>query len=147
MLAGFSEVITTEFTCFTSATLQMLTAEEGDFRLSLWGNAVPEEAARMITYAEYLAYADVCWRMQAFDSLYEEMKYQKKLQDKAVLNFFRTTVDWREKVVYVCWRMLTDADICWRTTVDWREKVFFGNAIVVDNLILKFYNSAYADVC
>jgi hypothetical protein len=40
--------------------------------------------------------------MQAFDSLYEEMKYQKKLQDKPVLNFFRTTVDWREKVVYVC---------------------------------------------
>ena len=34
----------------------------------------------------------------AFDSLYEEMKHQQKLTERKLLNFFRVTTAWREKV-------------------------------------------------
>jgi hypothetical protein len=52
---------------------------------------------------------------EAFDSLYEEMKHQQKLTEKRVLNFFRVTLDWR-------------------------EKFFFYNAVLINLLLLLFYN-------
>jgi len=52
---------------------------------------------------------------ESFDSLFEEMKHQAKLQENTFLNFFRLTLDWR-------------------------EKVFFYNAILINLLLLLFYN-------
>jgi len=52
---------------------------------------------------------------EAFDSLYEEMKHQHRLQESKLLNLFRVTSDAR-------------------------EKVFFYNAILINVLLLLFYN-------
>jgi hypothetical protein len=37
----------------------------------------------------------------AFDSLYEEMRHQRKLTERKLLNFFRVTTVWREKVFFL----------------------------------------------
>ena len=52
---------------------------------------------------------------ESFDSLYEEMKHQQRLQEHRVLNLFRMTGDLR-------------------------EKIFFYNAILINLLLLLFYN-------
>ena len=52
---------------------------------------------------------------ESFDSLYEEMRHQRKLTESKLLNFFRVTALWR-------------------------EKVFFYNAILINILLLLFYN-------
>ena len=51
----------------------------------------------------------------SFDALYDEMRHQQKLTTSKVLNFFRVTLAWR-------------------------EKVFFYNAILINLLLLLFYN-------
>jgi hypothetical protein len=51
---------------------------------------------------------------EAFERLYEEMKHQKKLTENKVLNLFRTTLGWR-------------------------EKLFFYNALTINALYLLFY--------
>jgi hypothetical protein len=58
----------------------------------------------------------------AFDSLYEEMKHQQKLTERKLLNFFRVTTAWREKVFFFTERKLLNF---FRVTTVWREKVFF----------------------
>jgi hypothetical protein len=58
--------------------------------------------------------------VEAFDALFEEMKHQQQLTERTVggvrvLNLFRVTLEWR-------------------------EKVFFYNAILINVLLLLFYN-------